>query len=95
MKESKPTPRRNLVPMLFLYLFAVAPVEAEQPKPNSLPRDLTPVEFGEIRKQLEQSDQPWSRIFWHSSLTEARLRAAEEGKPLLIRASWGTLHGVC
>ena len=57
--------------------------------------ELSADEFKKLSKVLRLPDQPWSRIHWHSSLTEARLHAQKERKPLLIRASYGTLHGVC
>jgi len=57
--------------------------------------ELSADEFIQLSQVLQPPDQPWSRIHWHSSLTEARLHAQKERKPLLIRASYGTLHGVC
>lgn len=65
-------------------------------KPSTLSSgELSADEFQQLSQLLRLPDQPWSRIHWHSSLTEARLQAQKERKPLLIRASYGTLHGVC
>lgn len=56
---------------------------------------LTQEDFVAIRGQLEALDDPWRQLHWHTSLTEARRKAQREKKPLLIRCSWGSMHGVC
>lgn len=56
---------------------------------------LSRAEFERLRKILQPPNEPWATVAWHSSLTEARTKAQREKKPLLIRCSYGTLHGVC
>jgi glucose-6-phosphate 1-dehydrogenase len=52
-------------------------------------------EFEQLWKIFQPLNEPWATVTWHSSLTEARTKAQKEKKPLLIRCSYGTLHGVC
>lgn len=53
--------------------------------------NLSLAEFEKLHKELHIKTQPWTRIPWQVSLTEARQLAAKEKKPLFIVSGNGHL----
>ena len=47
---------------------------------------LSPAQFSELHALIKPkaTEQKWEQIPWLTSLWEARLRAAKEGKPILL-----------
>jgi hypothetical protein len=68
--------RRSLA--LAVVLVPVASLPAAEPIP--------PEKFDQIHELIQPKDeeQTWARIPWRTSLWEARVEAAREGKPILL-----------
>jgi len=90
---------RRLAALAVLAAAWTGPNRADEPKPNKPAQErgtaMSTGEFEQFWKILQLPNEPWATVAWHSSLTEARTKAQKEKKPLLIRCSYGTLHGVC
>jgi hypothetical protein len=54
---------------------------------------LSKVEFGRLCRELDLKKQPWARIRWRVSVTEARLLAAKEQKPIFLVVNTGNCLG--
>lgn len=93
--------KRNAALLLALFAggFWLTPPAAADPKPGKPAQEqgtaMSASEFEQLWKILQPPNEPWATVAWHSSLTEARTKAQKEKKPLLIRCSYGTLHGLC
>ena len=59
-------------------------------KPNA---ELSKAEFTQVLRQLHVKNQPWAKIGWKVSLTEARQIAAKEKKPIFLVVNTGNCLG--
>jgi hypothetical protein len=66
------------------------PILAEASKAPKTPvAGLTEAEFRELKAKLDVHNQPWARIAWQVSLTEARELAAKTKKPIFMAVGTG------
>ena len=75
-----------------LLLFVALSVRAEEPKP------IPPEQFAKLHKMIkpQPGELRFQEIPWLLSTYEARKKAAEEGKPILVwSGSGGPPLGVC
>lgn len=68
-------------------IMALPPLMAEQNSPAFT------AEERRLCDQLALKNQPWAGIRWEVSLTEARARAAKEGKPVFLVVNTGNVLG--
>ena len=64
---------------------ALSPVNADT-------SGFTPEEE-QLCQRLSLASQPWAGVRWEVSLTEARARAAKEGKPVFLVVNTGNVLG--
>jgi len=57
------------------------------------PETMTRARLEQIRNQLELKRQPWSSISWRATITDARLAAAREQKPIFLMVNTGACVG--
>ena len=74
-------------------ILALAPAAAQESKARK-PLDLA--EAGKLRPLIKPSENEarWDQIPWITSLWDARMKAAAEGKPLLIWEANGNPIGI-
>jgi hypothetical protein len=72
--------QRSFAKVLLACGLAVLPVAAGASEP------LTPQQFTRLHALIKPAagEDKWATIPWHTSLWEARKRAAAEGKPILL-----------
>ena len=66
-----------------LLVAAAAPLQAQD--------GITAYQFGTLRKLIRphEGESKWRQIDWLTSLHEARVKAAAEGKPILLMSGGG------
>jgi hypothetical protein len=70
------------------------PIPAEGAEAPTTPvARLTDAEFTELKTKLDVHNQPWARISWQVSLTEARELAAKTKKPIFMAVGTGNPLG--
>ena len=71
---------------------ALAPAAAQETRT----RKLDPADAGKLRALIKPSENEarWDQIPWRTSLWDARMKAAAEGKPLLIWEANGNPIGI-
>ena len=79
--------RLGFTAALFALGLAVTPALADEPS------GLSDKEFDRLFKQLHVKNQPWARIPWKISVTEARQLAARAGKPIFMQVNQGNCLG--
>jgi hypothetical protein len=57
------------------------------------PSRLTDNEFKALFKQLHLKNQPWATVPWRTSVTDARMQAAREHKPIFLVVNTGNCLG--
>jgi len=66
------------IPLLAATLLPAAAVHAAAPVP-------TPAQFDKIQALIKPAEEAkWEQIPWMASLWQARIKAAKEGKPILL-----------
>jgi hypothetical protein len=78
-----------VVPMII----ASAPALALAQRPDQKSSRLSLAEFKELKAKLDIKNQPWARIPWQVSLTEARELAAKTKKPIFMAVGTGNPLG--
>jgi hypothetical protein len=70
------------------------PIRAEGAKEPKTPvAGFTDAEFKDLKAKLDVHNQPWARIPWQVSLTEARELAAKTKKPIFLAVGTGNPLG--
>ena len=54
---------------------------------------VTRAEYEQLRDQLRLHNQRWASVGWEVSVTEARRRAAEQGRPVFLVVNTGNCLG--
>ena len=60
---------------------------------ESAPAAVAPDEYERLTERLRLKNQPWAAADWEVNLTEARRRAAAEGKPVFLVVNTGNCLG--
>ena len=63
---------------------------ADEPAPAPT---IAPDEYERLTERLRLKNQPWAAADWEVNLTEARRRAAAEGKPVFLVVNTGNCLG--
>jgi len=74
-------------------MLALAPASAQDAQPRA---SLDLAEAGKLRPLIRPSENEarWDQILWTTSLWDGRMRAAAEGKPMLIWEANGNPLGI-
>ena len=81
--------------LLTLAVLAVCPWAGRLPAEE--PKTISPEQFDKLHKMIKPSpmELQWEALPWAANIYDARKKAAEQGKPILMISTGGEPHGVC